>query len=78
MFYLFSLCKRKSMINRIIIFGFCLLIGNTSVYGQPITKNKKQKHAGSTLLAIDIDNDNDKDLILGDISYNNLNFVFIM
>lgn len=35
--------------------------------------NTKQKHAGSTILAIDIDNDNDKDLILGDVSYNNLN-----
>lgn len=37
--------------------------------------NKKQKHAGSTLLAIDVDNDNDKDLILGDIFYNNLNLL---
>lgn len=36
---------------------------------------EKQKHAGSTLLAIDVDNDNDKDLILGDISYNNLNLL---
>jgi hypothetical protein len=35
----------------------------------------KQKHAGSTLLAIDIDNDQDKDLILGDISFNNLNLL---
>ena len=39
------------------------------------TLNTKQKHAGSTLLAIDIDNDNDKDLVLGDISYNNLNLL---
>ena len=37
--------------------------------------NTKQKHAGSTILAIDIDNDNDKDLVLGDISYNNLNLL---
>jgi len=37
--------------------------------------NTKEKHAGSTLLAIDIDNDNDKDLVLGDISYNNLNLL---
>ena len=36
------------------------------------TANIKQKHSGSTLLAIDVDDDNDKDLILGDISYNNL------
>ncbi|MBG65316.1 MAG: hypothetical protein CMP73_01485 [Flavobacteriales bacterium] len=39
------------------------------------TSNMKQKHAGSTLLAIDVDNDNDKDLILGDVSYNNLNLL---
>ena len=38
-------------------------------------KKEQPKHAGSTLLAIDIDNDNDKDLILGDISYNNLNLL---
>jgi len=37
--------------------------------------NSKQKHAGSTLLAFDIDNDNDKDLILGDVSFNNLNLL---
>ena len=43
----------------------------------PIINNhtSKQKHAGSTLLAIDIDNDQDKDLILGDISFNNLNLL---
>ncbi len=37
--------------------------------------NSKRKHAGSTLLAFDIDNDNDKDLILGDVSYSNLNLL---
>jgi len=41
----------------------------------PNNINTKQKHAGSTLLAIDIDNDNDKDLVLGDVSYNNLNLL---
>ena len=41
----------------------------------PNNSNAKEKHAGSTLLAIDIDNDNDKDLVLGDISYNNLNLL---
>jgi hypothetical protein len=41
----------------------------------PNTANLKQKHAGSTLLAIDIDNDNDMDLVLGDVSYNNLNLL---
>ena len=42
----------------------------------PLTnQNFKQPHAGSTILAIDVDNDNDKDLILGDILYNNLNLL---
>ena len=44
----------------------------------PITNiynNNKSKHAGSTLLAIDVDNDNDRDLILGDVSFNNLNLL---
>jgi len=41
----------------------------------PNTANSKQKHAGSTLLAIDIDNDNDMDLVLGDVSYSNLNLL---
>ena len=44
----------------------------------PISNNnysKISKHAGSSVLAIDIDNDNDKDLILGDVSYNNLNLL---
>ncbi len=47
----------------------CPAIVNTN------NENLKQKHAGSTLLAIDIDNDNDKDLVLGDVSYNNLNLL---
>ena len=37
--------------------------------------NAKQKHAGSTLLLIDIDNDYDKDIVLGDISFSNLNLL---
>ncbi len=41
----------------------------------PNNSASKQKHAGSTLLAIDIDNDNDKDLVLGDVSFNNLNLL---
>ena len=42
----------------------------------PLTnQNFKQPHAGFIILAIDIDNDNDKDLILGDILYNNLNLL---
>ena len=38
------------------------------IVNAPLTnQNFKQPHAGSTILAVDIDNDNDKDLILGDI-----------
>lgn len=30
------------------------------------------RHAGSTLLALDLDNDGDKELLMGDVSYNNI------
>lgn len=33
------------------------------------------RHTGSTVLAFDADGDSDKDLVLGDISFNNLNFL---
>lgn len=33
------------------------------------------RHAGSTLLTLDYDNDGDKDLILGDLSFDNLNLL---
>ncbi|MEX0966862.1 MAG: T9SS type A sorting domain-containing protein [Bacteroidia bacterium] len=35
-------------------------------------EGQNKKHAGSTLLALDMDGDNDKDLVVGDISYPNL------
>ena len=41
----------------------------------PNNSTAKEQHARSTLLAIDVDNDNDKDLVLGDISFNNLNLL---
>jgi len=34
--------------------------------------NNASRHAGSNILAIDLDGDKDKDLVLGDIGYNNL------
>jgi hypothetical protein len=34
--------------------------------------NKNSRHAGSTLLAIDLNGDNDKDLLVGDISFKNM------
>lgn len=36
---------------------------------------KSGKHAGSTMLLLDIDNDNDKDLVLGDASYDELSLL---
>ncbi|MBK8880624.1 MAG: T9SS type A sorting domain-containing protein [Haliscomenobacter sp.] len=33
------------------------------------------RHAGSTSLTLDMDGDGDKELILGDVSYNNLNYL---
>lgn len=36
----------------------------------------EDRHAGSTLLTLDIDNDNDKELIVGDLSFNNLNLLY--
>ena len=44
----------------------------------PITINSSSrsgKHAGSSLIAMDVDGDLDKDLILGDVSYTNLNLL---
>ncbi len=32
-------------------------------------------HVGSSLLTLDIDNDNDKELVLGDVAFNNLNLL---
>lgn len=37
--------------------------------------NLEQRHTGSTLLTFDADGDQDKELILGDISYDQLNFL---
>jgi hypothetical protein len=34
------------------------------------------RHSGSTLLALDMDNDNDKELMLGDISFSNINMMY--
>ena len=33
-------------------------------------------HSGSSLLALDIDGDNDKDILLGDVSFNNINLLY--
>ncbi len=41
----------------------------------PNSPNIEFRHAGSTLLTMDMDNDGDKDLILGDLSFDNLNFL---
>lgn len=36
---------------------------------------KSARHAGSTLLTLDMDNDGDKEIILGDLSFSNLNLL---
>ncbi len=36
---------------------------------------RQARHSGSTLLTLDMDNDGDKELILGDLSFNNLNLL---
>jgi hypothetical protein len=36
----------------------------------------KKKHSGSTLLTLDLDNNNSKELVLGDISFNNLTALY--
>ena len=48
---------------------------NTYTLNDCNTFPANQRHTGSSILAIDIDNDIDKDLILGDVSYNNLNLL---
>ncbi len=39
------------------------------------TPVRSPRHAGSTLLTLDMDNDGDKELILGDLSFSNLNLL---
>lgn len=42
---------------------------NTEIAEEGVSK---KKHSGSTLLTLDLDNNNSKELILGDVSFNNL------
>ncbi|MCH2021143.1 MAG: T9SS type A sorting domain-containing protein [Saprospiraceae bacterium] len=49
---------------------------NDSCPGYPgWTPIKSARHAGSTLLTIDMDNDGDKELMLGDLSFKNINLL---
>jgi hypothetical protein len=41
----------------------------------PLTESRSNSHSGSTSLALDIDGDNDKDILLGDVSFNNINLL---
>ena len=41
-----------------------------------IENRSGSSHSGSSLLALDIDGDNDKDILLGDVSFNNINLLY--
>lgn len=41
----------------------------------PSIESRTSSHSGSSLLALDIDGDNDKDILLGDVSFNNINLL---
>ncbi len=49
-------------------------ISNPEIAGTPLTK-EANKHAGSTLLALDYDNSGVMDLIVGDASFTNMNLL---
>lgn len=51
------------------------LAPSPNVCFQNVQGEVRPRHAGSTLLTFDGDNDGDKELILGDLSFNNLNFL---
>jgi hypothetical protein len=53
--------------NGIVLDDTCLFNINN-----PQKQNELKKHSGSTLFTLDIDANNSKELVLGDISYNNL------
>lgn len=48
---------------------------NDSCVDEKLSNNQSGRHAGSALLAIDMDNNGIKDLLLGDISYGNVVFL---
>ncbi|NQX98870.1 MAG: VCBS repeat-containing protein, partial [Flavobacteriales bacterium] len=56
--------KESSSSGGIILYDTC----NTNI----INPEKENKHGGSTLLTLDVDANNSKDLVLGDVSFNNL------
>lgn len=55
-----------------------VLLFDTCGYNVPSTERtrKGNKHSGSTLLTLDIDGNNSKDLVLGDVSYDNLTLLY--
>lgn len=41
----------------------------------PSIESRSNSHSGSSSLALDMDGDNDKDILLGDVSFNNINLL---
>ncbi len=58
--------------------GIDIQIGLSSAPGDCFNVQNQEvveRHPGSTLLAFDADNDGDKELVLGDVSFNSVNFL---
>jgi hypothetical protein len=61
--------------------GVTTLVDLSDIFGECVNNlggddgHIELRHAGSTLLTFDADNDGDKELVLGDLSFNNLNML---
>lgn len=54
----------------------CILRDTCSASSNVANPERNLKHAGSTILSLDLNNDNVKDMLLGDVSFNNVVALF--